>query len=104
MIAAPAVQNRSIGGYGSLRSRSEEHTSELQSRLHLVCRLLLEKKNQADSRRRHDRTRRPKQIALLIRLRHVERQHARPRTVCAFAASCASCVRRFDLSEDGGIT
>src|SRR2546422_7176568 len=25
--------------------RSEEHTSELQSRLHIVCRLLLEKKN-----------------------------------------------------------
>src|SRR2546422_1816481 len=29
------------------RERSEEHTSELQSRLHLVCRLLLEKKNTA---------------------------------------------------------
>src|SRR6266436_8298637 len=29
---------------GSCRTRSEEHTSELQSRLHLVCRLLLEKK------------------------------------------------------------
>src|SRR2546422_8618548 len=28
----------------SHRGRSEEHTSELQSRLHLVCRLLLEKK------------------------------------------------------------
>src|SRR2546429_5946578 len=28
----------------SRRDRSEEHTSELQSRLHLVCRLLLEKK------------------------------------------------------------
>src|SRR2546422_7140921 len=28
----------------SARRRSEEHTSELQSRLHLVCRLLLEKK------------------------------------------------------------
>src|SRR2546422_5513387 len=28
-----------------IRRRSEEHTSELQSRLHLVCRLLLEKKN-----------------------------------------------------------
>src|SRR2546422_6721116 len=27
--------------------RSEEHTSELQSRLHLVCRLLLEKKTNA---------------------------------------------------------
>src|SRR5712675_3460020 len=30
----------------SSRHRSEEHTSELQSRLHLVCRLLLEKKKQ----------------------------------------------------------
>src|SRR5256884_3156456 len=29
---------------GRKRNRSEEHTSELQSRLHLVCRLLLEKK------------------------------------------------------------
>src|SRR2546429_6072183 len=28
----------------SAKDRSEEHTSELQSRLHLVCRLLLEKK------------------------------------------------------------
>src|SRR5687768_18370242 len=31
---------------GSARARSEEHTSELQSRLHLVCRLLLEKKKE----------------------------------------------------------
>src|SRR2546422_6277439 len=30
-------------------SRSEEHTSELQSRLHLVCRLLLEKKKASNS-------------------------------------------------------
>src|SRR2546429_4432368 len=30
-------------------SRSEEHTSELQSRLHLVCRLLLEKKKITDN-------------------------------------------------------
>src|SRR2546422_4028170 len=29
---------------GTVERRSEEHTSELQSRLHLVCRLLLEKK------------------------------------------------------------
>src|SRR2546422_4047095 len=34
------------------RRRSEEHTSELQSRLHLVCRLLLEKKKQ-DTRYMH---------------------------------------------------
>src|SRR3989442_2637385 len=33
--------------------RSEEHTSELQSRPHLVCRLLLEKKK-ADKTRRND--------------------------------------------------
>src|SRR2546422_4354437 len=31
--------------------RSEEHTSELQSRLHLVCRLLLEKKKKKISNR-----------------------------------------------------
>src|SRR2546429_6518064 len=34
-------------------ARSEEHTSELQSRLHLVCRLLLEKKNKTDPIREH---------------------------------------------------
>src|SRR2546422_7526327 len=35
-----------LEGYrgGFVEHRSEEHTSELQSRLHLVCRLLLEKK------------------------------------------------------------
>src|SRR2546422_7280155 len=32
------------GVHGKIHARSEEHTSELQSRLHLVCRLLLEKK------------------------------------------------------------
>src|SRR2546422_3943390 len=38
-----------------LADRSEEHTSELQSRLHLVCRLLLEKKKiQGDLIRRHE--------------------------------------------------
>src|SRR2546422_8264038 len=33
-----------------LEHRSEEHTSELQSRLHLVCRLLLEKKKKKKQR------------------------------------------------------
>src|SRR2546422_4839908 len=33
----------------SYKNRSEEHTSELQSRLHLVCRLLLEKKKNKSS-------------------------------------------------------
>src|SRR2546422_8233525 len=33
-----------VAGQQGAAMRSEEHTSELQSRLHLVCRLLLEKK------------------------------------------------------------
>src|SRR5258707_6967232 len=41
---------------GKQCQRSEEHTSELQSRQYLVCRLLLEKKKQADG---HKKTRVP---------------------------------------------
>src|SRR2546422_4475874 len=37
-----------------LQFRSEEHTSELQSRLHLVCRLLLEKKKKKTNRQTKD--------------------------------------------------
>src|SRR2546429_5441841 len=36
--------------------RSEEHTSELQSRLHLVCRLLLEKKKKKTNTIKHAKT------------------------------------------------
>src|SRR2546422_9488120 len=43
--ARPARRCSCTGSSGcTRRCRSEEHTSELQSRLHLVCRLLLEKK------------------------------------------------------------
>src|SRR2546422_6723995 len=41
-VPAPWIPGRAT------QARSEEHTSELQSRLHLVCRLLLEKKNTRD--------------------------------------------------------
>src|SRR5260370_5098436 len=37
-------RNVDVGVYPTSRTRSEEHTSELQSHLNLVCRLLLEKK------------------------------------------------------------
>src|SRR3989442_15449322 len=37
-----------FGGFLLMRKRSEEHTSELQSRPHLVCRLLLEKKKKQE--------------------------------------------------------
>src|SRR2546429_4401185 len=64
MIASACNVARQFNGpakyYGCLRDqlgalrnsaeRSEEHTSELQSRLHLVCRLLLEKKKINDSK------------------------------------------------------
>src|SRR5690625_3434424 len=42
-----------VAGSGSPGPRSEEHTSELQSRGHLVCRLLLEKKKKAEQRKRY---------------------------------------------------
>src|SRR6266436_9162291 len=40
---ARGPRNATDSARSSARHRSEEHTSELQSRLHLVCRLLLEK-------------------------------------------------------------
>src|SRR3989449_6790695 len=53
--APPEAQIISWNTAGSevfaITKRSEEHTSELQSRLHLVCRLLLEKKKKKKNRR-----------------------------------------------------
>src|SRR5690242_21299810 len=40
-----SARGRGRAGSGDPRPRSEEHTSELQSHVNLVCRLLLEKKN-----------------------------------------------------------
>src|SRR2546422_2170276 len=55
---AVAGERQQLLGALGRGERSEEHTSELQSRLHLVCRLLLEKKNDtADSDGGHARTR-----------------------------------------------
>src|SRR3712207_8532508 len=44
LVPVPANRPSDIASRGEL-PRSEEHTSELQSRQYLVCRLLLEKKN-----------------------------------------------------------
>src|SRR2546422_479861 len=44
LYQSPQEQEHLIAIWRRLATRSEEHTSELQSRLHLVCRLLLEKK------------------------------------------------------------
>src|SRR2546422_8208489 len=45
-----ALQGFLIRSFYPAKVRSEEHTSELQSRLHLVCRLLLEKKKKKQLR------------------------------------------------------
>src|SRR3989304_7028821 len=44
----PRQDGHAPGAQPGAHLRSEEHTSELQSRLHLVCRLLLEKKKKED--------------------------------------------------------
>src|SRR3989449_7772462 len=46
-VGSTASKACSANTFGSV-VRSEEHTSELQSRLHLVCRLLLEKKKKQE--------------------------------------------------------
>ena len=43
---------RLVGAFTKTAIRSEEHTSELQSRLHLVCRLLLEKKKEKQKKKK----------------------------------------------------
>src|SRR2546429_2116666 len=53
------------------KARSEEHTSELQSRLHLVCRLLLEKK-----KTKYQRSTTPRLIRVTQVFRHDHMQHA----------------------------
>src|SRR5687768_17857008 len=50
-LCDPAYENCRTGLLELMKKRSEEHTSELQSRLHLVCRLLLEKKKTKDCSR-----------------------------------------------------
>src|SRR5258705_14008261 len=58
----PIYDRRALGlshddpdvGAGEPTGRSEEHTSELQSLRHLVCRLLLEKKKKPNSRRQQE--------------------------------------------------
>src|SRR3712207_9218271 len=48
-VAAGSRVIRLMSSWAAARTRSEEHTSELQSRQYLVCRLLLEKKKKIQS-------------------------------------------------------
>src|SRR2546429_3595591 len=61
--------NRETGG--TLLNRSEEHTSELQSRLHLVCRLLLEKKKNIHNKQPHEDILRQDNTIIVNRLKYI---------------------------------
>src|SRR2546422_1170339 len=63
-VVVPERRARDLAARLVTRPRSEEHTSELQSRLHLVCRLLLEKKKKrkAHIRYRSHRRREPRRL------------------------------------------
>src|SRR2546422_7111511 len=50
-VARSPATRRRLSIISATTGRSEEHTSELQSRLHLVCRLLLEKKKKKHFRK-----------------------------------------------------
>src|SRR2546422_8449803 len=56
-VVCPNCAARAPVGRPAGEKRSEEHTSELQSRLHLVCRLLLEKKKKQQQITRSHKTR-----------------------------------------------
>src|SRR6266481_4449800 len=74
------------------QQRSEEHTSELQSQFHLVCRLLLEKKkiHSVPARRSHRRS-----SARRFCARSIRWPPARRHFLCASRASCrGSSFRR----------
>src|SRR5437879_10481909 len=47
-LAGARIHLQLLRGNGAFKTRSEEHTSELQSPMYLVCRLLLEKKKKSD--------------------------------------------------------
>src|SRR5438045_5343181 len=51
IAALPALADSPSIEFGAALTRSEEHTSELQSLRHLVCRLLLEKKKDTEEER-----------------------------------------------------
>src|SRR5690348_17786749 len=53
MPANPCSPNRNL--MASTMKRSEEHTSELQSPVHLVCRLLLEKKKKKKKKKKKNK-------------------------------------------------
>src|SRR2546429_1134307 len=78
--ARPAI-SRVASTLRQVFRRSEEHTSELQSRLHLVCRLLLEKKKKDHARCIHFFVQIPENIVFLTRAVPYHYRHVLERLV-----------------------
>src|SRR3989454_2465002 len=85
---AITLDGLSLGGgsvpQDAIRSRSEEHTSELQSPCNLVCRLLLEKKKKTSGKSsavKQDRGKQP-WIACAQRCSRSRARRVRPSTIC----------------------
>src|SRR5438874_10210387 len=55
VVGAAALEAATMAGIAAAVDRSEEHTSELQSRRDLVCRLLLEKKKKKKSKKKSEK-------------------------------------------------
>src|SRR2546422_6835969 len=74
MHSAPdaAAPCRAASAKSCQANRSEEHTSELQSRLHLVCRLLLEKKKKKIEQNYVGREK--NKLSVSVRLRTISRR------------------------------
>src|SRR2546421_2680541 len=62
-VAVGLLREAIAQGYPHAHARSEEHTSELQSRSDLVCRLLLEKKKKRSARSAHTSETRTRQYS-----------------------------------------
>src|SRR5258708_23659204 len=75
VVGVQGDQDFSVGGrhHRAVAERSEEHTSELQSPDHLVCRLLLEKKKKIKQKYTHAKLVLVCTYALLSTSRHVRK-------------------------------
>src|SRR5690242_21500658 len=100
-LLALRLHVRLVVGDGAILGRSEEHTSELQSHVNLVCRLLLEKKKKNNSLSTphalsrsptHDRLPRPSVPQLFSRSPYSEHSFCLLPTLCLPRAESHSCV------------
>src|SRR2546429_6599034 len=85
---------------GSVSTRSEEHTSELQSRLHLVCRLLLEKKKNIHCVARQQHAKIANERRCPFFLAHLAAAVIEPHHIAAFSTSNPQALEELRTAYD----